>query len=436
MMPTVKGHVDVLQSAISAGGADPIFPVPSPLEAWARDLEKTNARLEDLTRHLAQARDEAEQANQAKSRFLASMSHELRTPLNGVLGYAQLLRMEGGLDPIQTGRVDAMLGAGQHLLDMINRVLELAELEAPEVALEVGHVDPHEVAATCMSMLRYIAEAKRLPLHLRRGHDMPRRVFADAGRLRQVLLAIVGNAIKFTHDGSVELHLRAGDGGVLRIDVADTGPGLPAHVRRQFGEASARPGSAAGLIEGAGMGLALVVRLVHLMGGRLGYDERLGGGSVFWVEMPAVEDLAASVIVAVDPGEVRAPNGRLRLLVVDDIDINRDIASAFLSAGGHEVICAETGEAAIAALQEAAFDVVLMDVCMPGMDGLEATRRIRALPDRCRSVPIVALTAQAFAEQIRTCHVAGMNSHISKPFTYESLLDAVVRAADEGRLAA
>ena len=424
----------MLHFATTTEGTDQPYGVNMPLEAWARDLEKTNARLEDLTQHLAAARDEAELANQAKSRFLASMSHELRTPLNGVLGYAQLLRMEGGLDPIQTGRVDAMLGAGQHLLDMINRVLELAELEAPEVALDVGEVDPHEIAATCMSMLRYAAEAKRLPVHLRRSADMPRRVIADHGRLRQALLNLLGNAIKFTSSGSVELHLRAGAGGVLRVDVADTGPGLPAETRRQFREAAERPEAASCLIEGAGLGLAVTVRLVTLMGGALGYDERLGGGSVFWVEIPAVEAPALRGLEEPDAGA--AARSRLRLLVVDDIDINRDIASAFLSSGGHEVVSVETGEAAIAAVAGAPFDVVLMDVCMPGMDGLEATRRIRALPGQCRHVPIVALTAQAFAEQIRTCHSAGMNSHVSKPFTYDALLDAVVRAAGGSRLAA
>ena len=263
---------------------------------------------------------------------------------------------------------------------------------------------------------------------------MPRRVAADPERLRQVLLNLLGNAIKFTPGGSVEVHLRAGAGGSLRVDVADTGPGLPVEMRRQFRDAAARTSSASCLIEGARLGLALSVRLVHLMGGRLGYDERLGGGSVFWVEMPAVQEPASAG--AFTAGCASEASGRLRLLVVDDIDINRDIASAFLSAGGHEVTCVETGEAAIATLQASPYDVVLMDVCMPGMDGLEATRRIRALPDGCRNVPIVALTAQAFAEQVRICHSAGMNSHLSKPFTYEALLDAVVRAAANGRAAA
>jgi CheY-like chemotaxis protein len=167
-----------------------------------------------------------------------------------------------------------------------------------------------------------------------------------------------------------------------------------------------------------------------LMGGDLGYSDRPDGGSVFWLRLPLAGS-GVAVLPAPPPAAVAAP--RLRLLVVDDIDMNRDIASAFLHAGGHEAICVETGAAAVAAVAAGAFDVVLMDVCMPGMDGLEATRRIRALPGPGREVPIVALTAQVFTEQIDQCREAGMDSHLAKPFSYDSLLEAVGQAAARAR---
>jgi light-regulated signal transduction histidine kinase (bacteriophytochrome)/CheY-like chemotaxis protein len=401
------------------------------LETRARDLEETNAKLEELTRHLAHARDQAEQAVQSKSRFLAGMSHALRTPLNGILGYAQLLRLEGRLDATQTQRVNSMLNAGQQLLEMINRVLELTEVEAAHTKLNLTEVDIHDIAITCLSVVRYAAESKGLKLrisHAAHGHtnDKPVMVVADPSRLRQVLLNLLDNAIKFTESGWVELRLCSAAGGRQRIEIADTGPGMPHATHGQVFEEFRRLQSASSLIAGAGVGLAIAARLLMLMGGDLGYEDKPGGGSVFWLHLP----LAASA----DGGQSAAapepkPPAKLRLLVVDDIDMNRDIASAFLTAGGHEVTCAESGEEAVAAVEAADFDVVLMDVCMPGMDGLEATRRIRALRPPRAGVPIVALTAQVFAEQIAECRTAGMNSHLAKPFAYDTLLEAVAQAA-------
>ncbi len=398
-------------------------------ELRARDLEEAASKLEDVNRHLAEARDLAEQANQAKSRFLASMSHELRTPLNGILGYAQLLRLEGGLDSVQADRVEAVLGAGHHLLELVNRVLELSELEAANIQLNPSTVDAPDAAKRCIDVVRYAADAKRLALRVSAAPSMPTLIVADAARLHQVLLNLLQNAIKFTETGWVELRLRPGSAGFLRIEVADTGPGIPARTRQLVFEEFRRLNSAASLIQGTGLGLAISARLVMLMGGDLSYEDRPGGGSVVWLNIPLAEhaNTAAAPVTQAVPDKPMQPG--LRLLVVDDIDMNRDIASAFLSAGGHHVTLAETGEAAVAAVAAEPFDVVLMDVCMPGMDGLEATRRIRALPGERRNVPIVALTAQVFAEQIEQCKSAGMNSHLAKPFAYEALLACVAQAA-------
>jgi light-regulated signal transduction histidine kinase (bacteriophytochrome)/ActR/RegA family two-component response regulator len=410
-------------------------------EVRARDLEEAAAKLEDLNRHLAEARDLAEQANQAKSRFLASMSHELRTPLNGILGYAQLLRLEGRLDSVQADRVESMLGAGQHLLELINRVLELSELEAAHIRLNPSTVDAAAAATSCIDVVRYAADAKRLALQVSIAPAMSSHVVADAARLQQVLLNLLQNAIKFTETGAVEMRLRPGQAGFLRIEVADTGPGIPARTRQLVFEEFRRLNSAASLIEGSGLGLAMSARLIMLMGGDFSYEDRPGGGSVVWLDLPLAPSLASPLAAALteNAGTAAKPSmpaipaepvrPRLRLLVVDDIDMNRDIASAFLCAGGHDVTLAETGEAAVAAATAEHFDVVLMDVCMPGMDGLEATRLIRALPGQRGRVPIVALTAQVFAEQIEQCKSAGMNSHLAKPFAYEALLESVAQAA-------
>jgi signal transduction histidine kinase/DNA-binding response OmpR family regulator len=396
-------------------------------EGHQRALEKSNNELEHLSRQLVHARDVAEHANRAKSRFLAGMSHELRTPLTGILGYTRLLRVEGGLNATQAGRVDAMLGAGKHLLEMITHVLDLSEIESGHVELQAAEIDVPAAVAACLDLVRPTADAKGLMLNTAIASGTRNQLIVDPMRLRQVLLNLIGNAVKFTDQGSVELRLRPTiDGAALRIEVVDTGPGISAeHCLRLFQDFE-RFDTA---VEGAGLGLALSARLTALMGGRLGHENNPGGGSVFWLELP-LNTIAASpptMPSAADPGP--SATAVLHVLVVDDVLMNREIASSFLRAAGHEVTCVDGGAAAVAAVVTTDFDVVLMDVRMPEMDGLEATRRIRALEGRRGHVPIVALTAQAFTEQVAECRKAGMDSHLSKPFDPESLLAAVVCAA-------
>jgi len=405
------------------------------------ELGSINHELERLARDLTSARNQAEQASLAKSRFLAGMSHELRTPLNGIMGYARLLHMEGGLDAPQLARVDAMLDAGTHLLEMINSVLDLSQIEAERLELQAAEIDPRDIATACLNLLRPAAQAKRLALSLVAASDVPRHIMVDPTRLRQVLLNLVGNAVKFTAQGSVELRLRVAAGGMrLRLEVADTGPGIPSEHRKQLFQEFERLGAdATGTVEGAGLGLALSARLVVLMGGHLSHEEKPGGGSLFWFELP----LTAGPVRAILPprlcptDQVAAPPTApaasiLRILVADDVAMNRDVASAFLRSVGHEVVCANNGAKAVELAAANDFDVVLMDVRMPIMDGLEATRRIRALATRRGRVQIVALTAQAFVEQVQECRRAGMDNHLTKPFSLETLLAAVVDAAARG----
>jgi PAS domain S-box-containing protein len=387
---------------------------------------------------LAVARDAAQRANQARSRFLAGMSHELRTPLNSVLGYAELLRMEGGLTAAQLGRVQNMLAAGNDLLLMITQVLDLSELEADQVALQIDDVDLQAVAASCIDLIRQQAQAKGLGLRILVTATTMPRVRTDATRLRQILINLLRNAVKFTTAGAITIHVSPDDArDTMRIAVSDTGPGVPADQRarlfQDFGRLDAASTRAA---EGPGLGLAMAARLAALLHGRVGHEDNPGGGSVFWLDLPARPDERAKdtdMLAEARPAAAAAPR-HLHLLVVDDIWSNCDIAAAFLRAAGHDVVCACSGAAAVAAVAAGPFDAVLMDVRMPGMDGLDATRHIRALGGARGRVPIVGVTALALAEHVKECHAAGMDGHIAKPFTAAALVAAVVRALAAGRI--
>jgi len=408
--------------------------------AYERKLETSNAELERLADNLAAARDLAERASSAKSRFLAGMSHELRTPLNGILGYAQLLRLEGGLTDLQSARVGGMLDAGTHLLQMIHCVLDLSEIEADRVDLQPAICDLHRIVSACLDLVRPAAEAKGLSLGLVIAPDLPQHIVADPTRLRQVLLNLLGNAVKFTAGGSVGMNLRrAADSARLRIEVMDTGPGIsPGQRHRLFQDFERLATDATDASEGAGLGLALSARLAALMGGDLDYSDNPGGGSVFCLELPFETGVVGAQPAALLPfsdlrESVPAPDHVLNVLVVDDVAMNRDIAAAFIRSAGHGVVCAESGAEAVASVAAADFDVVMMDLRMPGMDGLEATRRIRALPGRRGQVPVMAMTAQAFQQQIAECDAAGMDGHLAKPFTLASMMAGLAGGAEAGR---
>jgi PAS domain S-box-containing protein len=396
-----------------------------------RELRMANVELEQMTRHLAAARDIADRSNWAKSHFLAGMSRELRAPLNEILGHAQSLRSDDELTATQSGQVDAMLVAGRHLLQMITCVFDLSEIESEDMTLQAVELDVRAVVVECLDLIRPAADAKRLALGLAVAPGARQQLVTDPTRLRQVLLNLLGNAVKFTSHGTVDVCLRpTTDNAALRIEVADTGPGIPAEeCDRLFRDFERLDAEATQGVEGAGLGLALSARLATLLGGRLGHDDNPKGGSVFWLELPLDTALASP---PAEPPAADAPAPAppvLHVLVVDDVAMNRDIAGSFLRAAGHKVTCVEGGAEAIAAVGTIDFDVVLMDVRMPEMDGLEATRRIRALDGERGRVPIVALTAQAFTEQVAECRKAGMDSHLPKPFGPDTLLTAVLRAA-------
>ena len=402
-----------------------------------RDLTTANGALEQeiairraTESELRDATAAAQSANAAKTRFVAMVTHELRTPLNGILGYAQLLRIEGGLSARQDARVGSMMQAGQQLLGMIEGVLDFASIESGQMAMHPVMVSVRDMAEGCISAIGAVASQKGLGLRLVNDHDAPTQIFADPVRLRQLLLNLLGNALKYTKAGSIELRILPGAAyGSLRAEIADTGPGIDDAARQKLFKDFERL-DAGSSVEGAGLGLAIAARVVGLMGGAIGHchnTANAGKGSVFWMELPPGEVLEASA--AESPQAVGLTSRRV--LLVDDIAMNRDVIGAFLRAAGLEVRLAETGQEAVRLAFEQNFDVILMDVRMPEMDGLEATRHIRAFPGPRGQVPILALTAYSLANQAALCMDAGMDGFISKPVDYTTMMrtidDAVAR---------
>ncbi len=372
----------------------------------------------------------AEQANQAKTRFVAMVTHELRTPLNGILGYAQLLRIEGGLSARQAARVGAMMQAGKQLLEMIERVLDFASAETGRMELHPALISVHDLTERCVALIGPMAAENALSLRLIRSHDAPRQMVVDPARLSQVLVNLLGNAVKYTRTGGVELRVLAGaKPDALRFEVADTGPGIKEAAHDRLFQDFERL-DAATSAEGAGLGLAIAARITGLMGGTIGYTDNPGGGSVFWLELPPGAVIALPAVVDGVPAlphlvSTGPRSTSSRVLLVDDIAMNRDVIGSFLVAAGHEVVLAASGQEAVRLASDQAFDVILMDVRMPEMDGLEATRQIRALPDPRGQVPIVALTAYSFPEQIAQSCAAGMDGHLTKPIDYATLTRAI-----------
>jgi signal transduction histidine kinase/DNA-binding NarL/FixJ family response regulator/HPt (histidine-containing phosphotransfer) domain-containing protein len=390
---------------------------------------------------LAQARDAAAAATEAKSRFLARMSHELRTPLNGVLGLAQALARDPGLSGEQQARARTLETAGRHLVAVANDVLDLAKVEAGRLELKLVPARLWEVLESCATLIRPAAEEKHVTLAVLHDATLPPAVEIDRTRMQQLLLNLLSNAVKFTPTGgTVELAAQRlpdidAEGRVLvRLEVRDTGPGVPEAQRRAvFGDfVQLDSGSRMG---GTGLGLAIAAGIAGQMDGRIGCDANPAGqGAMFWVEVPLLPAAMPDQPVPQPAAVTRAP---LLVLVADDVPANLAVARALLESAGHQAYCVNGGAQAVQAVTDGhdgrRFDVVLMDVMMPGMDGLEATRRIRALPGAQAEVPILAVTASAFAEDVEACREAGMNAHLAKPIEREALLAALDRLTEEPR---
>jgi PAS domain S-box-containing protein len=380
-----------------------------------------------LEAELIDARLEAEAAAAAKSDFLANMTHELRTPLNAIIGFAGLLKDSPRLGGQDARHARLISEASATLLDLVNSVLDFSRLEAGAVELDPAPFDPAIEAGAVVELLSGQAAAKGLTLELRTTGTGC--LSGDAKRLRQVLLNFLSNAIKFTANGGVSLSLRqapAGDGAArLRVDVADTGVGIPpAQVGQVFERFTQADVSVSRRYGGTGLGLAICKRIVELMGGQIGVSSVEGHGSTFWFE------LTLPTAQMSDPGGQAEPPAELdrpvRLLLVEDVAINRELVKTVLASFDVEIETAEDGVAAIEAFRQGDYDLVLMDVQMPVMDGLTATRRIRALPlPAAATTPIVAMTANILPDQIAKCGEAGMDGHLGKPMNPAELLNAI-----------
>jgi signal transduction histidine kinase/CheY-like chemotaxis protein len=382
---------------------------------------------------LGEAKVAADAANLAKSAFLANMSHEIRTPMNAIVGFAHLLRRDP-LTARQQDHLGKITDAGQHLLQVINDILDFSKIEAHKVTLEEADFDLRESLLRVQALQADAARAKRLPLRLHIDARCPARVRGDPLRLEQVLLNLLSNAVKFTQQGHIELRVApAGPPepeSVLRFEVVDTGIGMTREQAAQVFEAFAQAdASTTRRFGGTGLGLAISKRLVQLMQGRIGVDSRPGEGSTFRVQLPLPPAGGTGASVPAPALASPVPAGLLRgkrILLAEDNPVNQEVAGTLLSALGAEVDLAATGREAVDRFAAGRHDLVLMDVQMPGMDGLSATAVIRSLPEG-QKVPIVAMTANAFAEDRARCLAAGMNDHLAKPVEPRALEQCLLR---------
>lgn len=399
---------------------------PVEIQDNVRDASATK-QMED---ELMAERDRAEAAARAKTEFLANMSHELRTPLTSVIGFAGLLKQSKDLGAEERRYVDRIATSSDALLGVINDILDYSKLEAEAVGLDPLAFDPRGMIAGTVGIVESQCEAKGLTLIQTVAETVPAGLMGDEGRLRQVTLNLLSNAVKFTSQGQVTVAATYADG-QLRVAVSDTGIGISeekaANLFQRFIQADT---STTRTFGGTGLGLAISRRLIEMMGGTIGVDSQPGVGSTFWFEVPLVPTDVGQDAHGQD-GDA-AVDGTLRILMADDAPANRELVAAILGGMGLSLDGVENGAEAVEAVRTGAYDLVLMDVHMPVMDGLMATREIRAMARELGHVPIIALTANVQPEQVRMCHEAGMDAHVGKPIQVGELMATISRVLADG----
>lgn len=383
---------------------------------------------------LRQAKEAAEAATRAKANFLATMSHEIRTPLNGVLGMAELL-WETQLSMGQLELVNDIRASADSLLKIVNNILDFSKIEAGHLELEQTGFDLRNLVDNALRPMLYLTSSANVELTWRVDESVPRRVVGDPVRLRQVLLNLIGNAVKFTKEGSIAVEVSAtdvqGDAALLQFEVKDTGIGIePEKQRDIFERFHQADSSTTRHFGGTGLGLAITAELVRLMQGSISVSSVPGAGSTFTItaRMPIDAETAGGAETNGTGHSADRPACRsLHVLLVDDTALNRRYGIQVLERAGHSVTAAESGPAAIELVENCEFDVVLMDIQMPGMDGYETTRRIRAIQEKSGLpvCPVIAFTADAMTDVEEKCLAAGMNGYVSKPVKPRELVAAI-----------
>ncbi len=403
-------------------------------------IRRSHRHLTRMAKTLEQARAEADSANRAKSIFLANISHEIRTPMNGVIGLLSLLN-DGPLEAGQKEYVRLALRSAENLLTLVNDVLDYSKLEVRRLEIEEEDFDLAELTEDVVKLFAPRASESGTVIEHHIAPDAARWLRGDAMRIRQILVNLVGNAVKFTTAGIITVRVstrREADGGLSLVgSVTDTGIGIaPDQIGRLFQRFSQVDDSSTRRFGGSGLGLAISRELCELMGGGIAVTSTPGVGSTFVFHVRCLQrdapPPAAPTDAATVPGDIAPrPGVPMRILVVDDVATNRTLLGALLRKEGHEVAFATDGREAVVAVSREPFDLVLMDVQMPVMDGCDAAAAIRCLDDPAAQVPIIAVTANTITSDHERCVAAGMNGHLPKPIRRTALLDMVARFAPE-----